>query len=163
MRPALGVRTRWVGALLLLAAVVGGAGVAGAQQPAKPAAASEQLVYDVASELRCVVCQNLSVADSPSEMATQMRAIVRERLAAGDSPAQVRAYFVERYGDWILLAPPRRGFTLLVWVVPYVVALLGVALVAVLVTRWTRRRPAPPPPVDAAMRERIRRELEQEP
>ena len=148
-------------ALLLLALVIG-AGTASAQQPAKPAAVSEQVVYDVASELRCVVCQNLSVADSPSEMAAQMRAIVRERLAAGDSPAQVRAYFVERYGDWILLAPPRRGFTLLVWVVPYVVALLGIALVAVLVTRWTRRRPAPPAPVDPAMRERIRREMEQQ-
>ncbi|HTO12018.1 MAG TPA: cytochrome c-type biogenesis protein [Candidatus Binatia bacterium] len=162
-RLAPGVRNPCVGAVLLLAVVLGSAGVASAQPPAKPAAVSEQLVYDVASELRCVVCQNLSVADSPSEMAAQMRAIVRERLAAGESPAQVRAYFVEKYGDWILLAPPRRGFTLLVWVVPYVVALLGIALVAVLVTRWTRRRPAPPPPVDAAMRERIRREMEQEP
>ena len=134
-----------------------------AQQPAKPAAVSEQLVYDVASELRCVVCQNLSVADSPSEMAGQMRAIVRERLRAGESPAQVRAYFVDKYGDWILLAPPRRGFTLLVWVVPYVMALLGIVLVAVLVTRWTRRQPAAPPAIDPAMRERIRREMEQEP
>ena len=149
--------------LLIVAVVLGAAGAARAQQPARPASVSEQVVYEVASELRCVVCQNLSVADSPSEMAGQMRAIVRERLAAGESPAQVRAYFVDKYGDWILLSPPRRGFTLLVWVVPYVVALLGVALVAVLVTRWTRRRPAAPPPVDAAMRERIRRELEQEP
>jgi cytochrome c-type biogenesis protein CcmH len=120
-------------------------------------------VFEVASELRCVVCQNLSVADSPSEMAGQMRAIVRERLAAGESPAQVRAYFVERYGDWILLAPPRRGFTLLVWLAPLVAVLLGIGLVTVLVVRWTRRRPATPPPVDPAMRERIRRELEQEP
>ena len=148
---------------LVLMALLGGAVVASAQQPARPVTASEQQVYEVASELRCVVCQNLSVADSPSEMAAQMRAIVRERLAAGESPAEVRAYFVGRYGDWILLAPPRRGFTLLVWVVPYVGALLGIVLVAVLVTRWTRRRPATPPPVDAAMRERIRRELEQEP
>ena len=123
----------------------------------------EAQVYEVASELRCVVCQNLSVADSPSEMAAQMRAIVRERLAAGESPAQVRAYFVDKYGDWILLAPPRRGFTLLVWVVPYVAALLGLALVAFLVTRWTRRRPPAPAPIDPAMRERIRREMEQEP
>jgi cytochrome c-type biogenesis protein CcmH len=149
--------------LLALAWLVLGPLVAGAQPPATPAKIDEQQVYAVASELRCVVCQNLSVADSPSEMANQMRAIVRERLAAGDSPAQVRQYFVDRYGDWILLAPPRRGFTLLVWVVPYVGVLLGIALVAVLVTRWTRRRPAPPPPLDPAMRERIRRELEQEP
>lgn len=156
-------RRRVAGALLVVGVLLPGAAPVSAQQPARPASVSEALVYEVAAELRCVVCQNLSVADSPSEMAGQMRAIVRERLAAGESPVQVRAYFVERYGDWILLAPPRRGFTLLVWVVPYVVALLGIALVAVLVTRWTRRRPAAPPPIDAAMRERIRREMEQEP
>jgi cytochrome c-type biogenesis protein CcmH len=131
-----------------------------AQQPSRPV--DDQTMYEVASELRCVVCQNLSVADSPSEMAGQMRAIVRERLAAGESPAQVRQYFVERYGDWILLAPPRRGFTLLVWLAPLAAVLVGVVVVALLVRRWTSRRRATPPPVDAAMSERIRRELERE-
>jgi cytochrome c-type biogenesis protein CcmH len=123
----------------------------------------DRQVYEVAAQLRCVVCQNLSVADSPSEMAGQMRAIVRERLAAGETPAQVRQYFVERYGDWILLSPPRRGFTLLVWLAPPVAVLVGLGLVGLLVRRWTSRRQAAPPPVDAAMRERIRRELEGEP
>ena len=132
-----------------------------AQQPA--VRVDVQQVYAVASELRCVVCQNLSVADSPSEMANQMRAIVRERLAAGETPAQVRQYFVERYGDWILLAPPRRGFTLLVWLAPLAAVLVGLALVALLVRRWAGRRPPAPPAVDAAMSDRIRRELEQEP
>ncbi len=132
-----------------------------AQQPSRPV--NDRQVYEVAADLRCVVCQNLSVADSPSEMATQMRAIVRERLAAGETPAQVRQYFVERYGDWILLSPPRQGFTLVVWVAPLVALLVGLGLVALLVRRWTGRRRAAPPPVDPAMRERIRRELESEP
>ncbi len=132
-----------------------------AQQPSRPV--DDQKVYEVASELRCVVCQNLSVADSPSEMASQMRAIVRERLAAGETPAQVHQYFVERYGDWILLSPPRKGFTLLVWVAPLVAVLVGVALVALLLRRWTSRSRPVPPPVDAAMSERIRREMESEP
>jgi cytochrome c-type biogenesis protein CcmH len=144
-------------ALLLLL----GAGPAAAQQPSRPV--DDLQAYEIASELRCVVCQNLSVADSPSEMANQMRAIVRERLASGETPAQVRQYFVERYGDWILLAPPRRGFTLLVWLAPLVAVLVGLAVVALLVRRWTGRRRATPPPVDAAMSERIRRELEREP
>jgi cytochrome c-type biogenesis protein CcmH len=138
-----------------------GAWPSAAQQPSRPV--DDQQAYEIASQLRCVVCQNLSVADSPSEMANQMRAIVRERLASGETPAQVRQYFVERYGDWILLAPPRHGFTLLVWLAPLVAVLVGLALVALLVRRWTGRRRATPPPVDAAMSERIRRELEREP
>ena len=124
----------------------------------------EQTVHDVAAELRCVVCQNLSVADSPSEMAGQMRAIVRERLEAGETPAEVREYFVARYGEWILLAPRRSGFNLLVWGFPLAATAVGLALVAVLLRRWTRRPrvAAAAPPLDAAMSERIRRELEAE-
>ena len=128
-----------------------------------PRAVDDQQVYEVASQLRCVVCQNLSVADSPSEMAGQMRAIVRERLAAGQTPAEVLQYFVARYGDWILLAPPRRGFTLLVWVAPLVAVLVGLLVVTLLVRRWAGRRRRGPTTIDAAMSERIRRELEREP
>ena len=92
-----------------------------------------------------------------------MRAIVRERLAAGDSPEQVREYFVARYGEWILLAPRRRGFNLLVWGFPIAAVVVGFVAVAVLLRRWTRRPAAAPPPIDAAMSERIRRELERSP
>lgn len=132
--------------------------VAGAQPPAQPV--SDAVAYQIASELRCVVCQNLSVADSPSEMAAQMRAIVRERLAAGDSPEQVREYFVARYGEWILLAPRRRGFNLLVWGFPIAAVALGLVVVALLLRRWTRRPAVARVAVDPAMSERIRRELE---
>jgi cytochrome c-type biogenesis protein CcmH len=120
----------------------------------------EQTVHEVASQLRCVVCQSLSVADSPSETANQMRGIIRERLAAGDSPEQVRAYFVTKYGDWILLSPPRSGFTLLVWVVPFVALAIGLVLVVVTVRRWSRApQPAASSQIDPAVRERIRREM----
>jgi cytochrome c-type biogenesis protein CcmH len=124
-----------------------------------------QQVHDVAEQLRCVVCQNLSVADSPSEMAAQMRAIVRERLASGESPAQVRQYFLDKYGEWILLEPQRHGFTLLVWLAPVVAVAIGLVLFVVLVRRWTRARrrtAVPVPSVDPAMRERIQRELDRE-
>ena len=120
----------------------------------------EATVHDVAAQLRCVVCQSLSVADSPSETANQMRGIIRERLAAGESPAEVRAYFVEKYGEWILLAPPKSGFNLLVWVVPFVGLGLGLVLVAVVLRRWSRKiPPGAPAGVDPALRERIRREM----
>jgi cytochrome c-type biogenesis protein CcmH len=145
-----------VGAVLLALAL---AAPAAAQQPATHA--TEQTVYEVASQLRCVVCQNLSVADSPSEMAVQMRAIVRDRLAAGESPEQVRQYFVDRYGEWILLAPRRRGFNLVVWGVPVAAVAIGLAVVGLLLRRWTRagRARAATPAVDAAMSARIRREM----
>ena len=121
---------------------------------------TEDQVREVAANLRCVVCQSLSVADSPSETANQMRAIVRERLAAGETPEQVTAYFVEKYGTWILLAPPRRGFDLLVWVVPFAGLALGLVLAGLAMRRWSRRAAAvPPASVDAATRERIRREM----
>jgi cytochrome c-type biogenesis protein CcmH len=135
--------------------------LAWAQPPARPLA--DETAYQVASELRCVVCQNLSVADSPSEMAAQMRAIVRERRAAGDSPDQVREYFVQRYGEWILLRPRRSGFNLVVWGFPVAAVGLGLVAVALLLRRWTRRPAGAPVPVDATMSERIRRELEREP
>jgi cytochrome c-type biogenesis protein CcmH len=118
-------------------------------------------LYEVAAQLRCVVCQNLSVADSPSEMAQQMRVIIRERLAAGESPAQITQYFVEKYGEWILLSPRRSGFNLLVWGFPIAAIAIGLIVFAVLLRRWTSRaRATMTPAVDGAMSEWIRRDLE---
>jgi cytochrome c-type biogenesis protein CcmH len=156
-------RTRF--ALAVLALALGLATAPSALRAQHPARHVEnQVVYEIASQLRCVVCQNLSVADSPSEMASQMRGLIKERLAAGDQPEQVVRYFVDKYGEWVLLSPPRRGFTLLVWVVPAIAVLVGFGIVALLLRRWTRRPAvsAPPPPVDPAMSERIRREMETE-
>ena len=153
--------SRIVVTIVAALALLGTAARPAIAQTAKPV--SEDIVHDIAAQLRCVVCQNLSVADSPSEMASQMRAIIRERLAAGESPADVQRYFVDRYGEWILLSPPRRGFNLLVWLLPLAAVVLGLTVTAALVWRWTHRprRVRPPAPaVDAAMSERIRRELE---
>jgi cytochrome c-type biogenesis protein CcmH len=138
--------------LIVLAARVAGAG----------APVSEDAVREVAAQLRCVVCQSLSVADSPSETAAQMREIIRDRLAAGETPEQITAYFVDKYGLWILLAPPRQGFSLLLWVMPFAVLLGGLVLVGLVVSRWSRRARVAQSvsrPVDEATRERIRREL----
>ena len=92
----------------------------------------------LAAGLRCPVCQNLSVADSPSQLAGEMRSEIAERLRAGATDDEVRAYFVQRYGEWVLLEPPRRGFDLIPWLVPVVGLLVGVGIWFALV----RRRPA---------------------
>jgi cytochrome c-type biogenesis protein CcmH len=143
-----------VATLVILAALAGHAAAA---------PVDENTVREIGEQLRCVVCQSLSVADSPSETANQMRAIIRERLADGQTSEQIKAYFVDKYGLWILLAPPRQGWSLLVWVVPFVALLAGLVLVAVLVTRWSRRpriaETSPSAIVDESMRRRISREL----
>ncbi len=113
----------------------------------------------VATDLRCVVCQNLSVADSPSEMAQQMRDIVREQLRAGKTPQEIKDFFVSKYGEWVLLAPATTGFSLTVWVVPFVVLIGGLALGLVFLRRWSRKKNAPPSKdLDSAMLARVRSE-----
>jgi len=125
----------------------------------KPGAVNEDVVREIAAELRCVVCQNLSVADSPSETANQMRGIIRERLAAGDNPEQVVAYFVEKYGEWILLSPPKRGLNLLVWGLPFLGIFGGLVVLFFVTRRWSRAAPLAPEPVDPEALEKVRREL----
>ncbi|MBI4408850.1 MAG: cytochrome c-type biogenesis protein CcmH [Gemmatimonadetes bacterium] len=92
----------------------------------------------VASQLRCPVCQGLSIQDSPSELAQEMKQVVRAQLAAGRTPDEVKAYFVARYGEWILLEPEPRGFNLAVYLLPVLALLAGLAVVGVVVRRWTR-------------------------
>ena len=119
--------------------------------------ALERRVHDVAAMLRCPVCLNLSVADSPSELAQDMRNVVRERLSGGDSEQQVLAYFVQRYGEWVLMKPTTRGVNILVWVLPGVVILAGAALVLLAMRRWTRRRGAPAAAIEEIPEEDLRK------
>jgi cytochrome c-type biogenesis protein CcmH len=91
----------------------------------------------IASELRCPVCQGESIQDSPSELAHEMRDLVKERLAAGQTPAEVKAYFVSKYGEWILLDPRAHGFNLVLYAAPYVLLLAGLGVIVVAVKRWT--------------------------
>ncbi len=80
----------------------------------------EQRAISVGHGIRCAVCQGLSVADSPSPMAQAMLDRVRELVHEGKSDEEIRAYFVARYGEWILLEPKPQGLNLLVWILPFV-------------------------------------------
>jgi len=120
----------------------------------------EQQTRAISADLRCVVCQNLSIADSPSEMAQQMRAIVREQLQAGKSPQEIKDYFVSKYGEWVLLKPATRGISLLVWVVPFVALLIGLALGIFFIRRWVaKKRSAQPVTADPKLLARVREEF----
>jgi cytochrome c-type biogenesis protein CcmH/NrfF len=96
----------------------------------------------IASELRCLVCQNQSIDDSDAPLAKDLRVIVRERLKDGASDAQVRDYVVARYGDFVLLRPPVKPETLLLWAAPGL-ALLGGAFAIYAAVRRGRRRNDP--------------------
>ncbi|MEO7456474.1 MAG: cytochrome c-type biogenesis protein CcmH [Gemmatimonadaceae bacterium] len=99
--------------------------------------ALEARTSDVARQLRCPVCQGLSIQDSPSELSQSMRAVVRDQLAAGKSPDEVKDYFVSKYGEWILLAPAAHGFNIVAYALPVLVVVGGCVLIAIAVRRWT--------------------------
>jgi cytochrome c-type biogenesis protein CcmH len=100
----------------------------------------DQRVHDVASQLKCPVCQGESVADSPALISQQMRALIRQQLQSGMSEQQVIQYFRSRYGDSILWAPPQQGFTLLAWIVPPAVLMLGALIVLLVLRAWGRAK-----------------------
>jgi cytochrome c-type biogenesis protein CcmH len=115
--------------------------------------ALEARARSIGQVLRCVVCQNQSIDDSAAEVARDMRRAVRERLSAGDSDDQVFAYMVQRYGDYVLLKPPFKPGTWVLWLgAPIVLVVAGGALL--LAARRRRRAPvlAPPPLSDEERR-----------
>lgn len=123
--------------------------------PASPPTQAEQ-ARRIAAELRCPDCQALSVAESETAAAAAIRRQIVEQLAAGQSPDQIRAYFVARYGEWILLAPPSP----FAWWIPAAALVVGVGVLAC----WLRRGRAPVAPVTPLaprIRDQIHDEVEQ--
>lgn len=107
-----------------------------------------QRVTAIAAELRCPVCQGLSVADSDSETARDIRTDITRRVTAGETPAEIRDAYVARYGEWILLRPERSGFTSLVWLVPPLAAAGGTAGLIIALWRWRHQRHYKPSQAD---------------
>lgn len=99
--------------------------------------ALEARAREVGKGLRCVVCQNQSIDDSNAELAGDMRVLVRQRIKAGDSNEAVMAYMVDRYGDYVLLDPPFKASTYVLWVGPPVIGVLGLLWV---VSFYRRRK-----------------------
>jgi cytochrome c-type biogenesis protein CcmH len=87
----------------------------------------EKRARSISKGLRCVVCQNQSIDDSDAQLARDMRILVRNRILAGDSDTAVLGYVVSRYGDFVLLKPPVKGVTLVLWFGPILITLAGLA------------------------------------
>ncbi|MGO1119382.1 cytochrome c-type biogenesis protein [Rhodovibrionaceae bacterium A322] len=97
----------------------------------------ENRARELSKEIRCVVCQNQSIDDSNAGIAKTMRVVVRERLELGDSDEEVKNYLVKRYGDYVLLKPPFKASTLLLWIGPAVILLIGIIVLVNLLRRQT--------------------------
>lgn len=144
-------------ALVLLAALLLAMPVL-ATEPSEvlPDPALESRAREIGRALRCVVCQNQSIDDSSAEVARDMRRAVRERLVAGDSDAAVRDFMVARYGDYVLLKPPFRAGTLVLWLgAPLLLLVAGGALLLA-----ARRRKAMPVASPAPLSDEERRRLD---
>ena len=98
----------------------------------------EHRARELSGQLRCLVCQNQSIDESNAELAADMRRLVRERIKAGDSNAEIKDYLVARYGDFVLLKPPMKPETYVLWYGPAALFALGAAGVGVYF--WRRRR-----------------------
>lgn len=106
----------------------------------------EHRARELGRDLRCLVCQNQSIDDSDADLAKDLRVIVRERISAGDSDDQVKTFVVDRYGDYVLLKPPFKGTTLVLWLGPFALFAGSLAVVFGFYRRRSTAAAAPPPP-----------------
>jgi cytochrome c-type biogenesis protein CcmH len=144
-------------ALLALAVAVPACAIEPQERLTDPAL--EARARTLGQELRCLVCQNESIDDSNADLARDLRTIVRERLTAGDSDQQVLGFVTARYGDYVLLRPPIRAGTLVLWFGP--VVLLVAAIIAMMLLRRHRAK-AEPAPLSSEEDRRLARLLDEE-
>ncbi len=107
-------------------------------------------INEVARELWCPLCNGVRLDNCDLQACIQMREVIAEKLIAGESTEQIKAYFVEQYGDVVLGTPSRSGFNLIVWLFPVLAVVVGLGWVAYLVAMWRRRQPARQPVPAAA-------------
>ena len=138
-------------ALMTFLALAAHAACAAEATPVAPDSRLEQRVTALAEELRCLVCQNQSLADSHAPLAIDLKNQVRDKLQAGWTERQIVDYMVERYGDFVRYRPPIKPTTLLLWFGPPLLLLAGLG---VLLRRLARRGAAAPPPSNEGVRER---------
>ena len=117
--------SRWV-AVLILAAMLGVRAVHAAEAlPTEQDPVAQARAVKLEGELRCLVCQNQTIAESNAELAVDLRRQVREQIAAGRSDTEIIDYMTARYGDFVLYRPPLKAITLLLWAGPALLVVLG--------------------------------------
>jgi len=117
---------------------------------------------EISKTLRCTVCQTENIWVSGAPLAKQMQAIVRERVEQGQSEEEIRAYFLSRYGDYILMEPPKEGVNWIIWLAPFLLLFGGGFLLINILRGWSTRKPTPPADPPTPLDEESRRRIEQE-
>ncbi len=149
--------------LLALALLAGAPALAAPERPAQPMAqdpALEARVMAIAEELRCLVCQNETLAASQADLAVDLRGQIRTKLRQGQSTDQIMDFMVQRYGDFVRYRPALKGSTVLLWAGPFVLLLVAALAMGMNIRR--RRRAGAAPPLSPAQRERARQLLAEE-
>lgn len=159
----------------IIFALIIGAASAYAQGGVTSADVDRQM-RSITDRLNCPLCQGQTLTECPLQVCDEMRALIRQKLLAGENEAQIRAYFVDRFGDRVLNEPPREGFALLGWVMPVVGLVVGVVVVTLMLRGMTQRqtpalaaqasqtpasKPPAPPDLPTEYVERLERELRQ--
>jgi len=134
---------------------------------AMPAAAQTPTpneINAVARELWCPLCNGVRLDNCDLQACIQMREVIAQKLMAGESKEQIKAYFVEQYGDVVLGEPSRQGFNLIVWLFPVLAVVVGLGWVGYLIYTWQQRRPAlqPAAPGPTAPEDAYLKQVEQE-
>ena len=130
-----------LGLLLVVALLAGLAGIAFAQTP------TPNQINAIAKDLWCPLCNGVRLDNCELQACIQMKEVIAQKLMAGESKEQIRAYFVQQYGDVVLGAPAGGGFNTLVWILPVLVAVLAIGWLVFALRSWTRK-PKPAPAVD---------------
>lgn len=141
--------------LAIFAALLLGSGQAREAQPVAADEGVERRLVALAEELRCLVCQNESLAASRAGLAMDLKREIREMIKAGKSDGEIRDFLVRRYGDFVLYRPPFKESTLLLWAGPFLLLVAGAAGAAIFLRRRRARRQAALSPEDEARAEAL--------
>lgn len=123
---------------------------------------------EIAKTLRCAVCQTENIWESGSPLAQQMRGVIQDRVRQGQSAEEIRAYFLSRYGDYILMEPPKRGLHWWIWLGPFILLVIGGYLLYRQLSRWVAHTSSSLseedlPPLDEKSRRRLEQEIHFDP
>ncbi|MBI2832682.1 MAG: cytochrome c-type biogenesis protein CcmH [Chloroflexi bacterium] len=127
----------------------------------------DEKAQDVYRSLMCPLCPGQTIDQSQSELSAQMRAVVREKLEQGETKEQILQFFVERYGEGVLAAPAKSGFSLIAWLAPITGIVVGGIILVFVIRKWARREhesssEPTAPTQEVASDEKYRKQLEKE-